>query len=193
MLIITTLAIIHPWALLRKVPIKSEPLSSHAIRLHFDHTTVDFGQGLSIARFPLRDWHSFATFSNIPAPREGPRGTTKQQPTFSCLISKAGDWTAHTIRNPPTHIWKRSVPIYGFGYVVKLFSCIVLVTTGSGIGPCLSLIGDPNRPAMRVIWQTRTPYKKYGEKVIELVRAMDSDPVIIDTSVGGNRVWTCCL
>lgn len=38
-IMILTLAIIQPWAMLRRVPVRSEVLSSHAIRLHFDHTT----------------------------------------------------------------------------------------------------------------------------------------------------------
>ena len=141
MLIIVTLAIIHPWVLLRKVPIEAEPLSSHSIRLHFAHTTIDFGHGLSLSRFPLRDWHSFATFPDSPS--TSCRGTTKADPTFSCLISKAGDWTGHTIINPPTHLWIRGIPVYGFGYVIKLFRRVVLVTTGSGIGPCLSFTWRP--------------------------------------------------
>ena len=41
---------------------------------------------------------------------------------------------------------------------------------------------------MRVVWQTRAPYKTYGDEVVGLVKAMDADPVIIDTSVGGKRV-----
>ncbi len=186
MLIIVTLAIIHPWVLLRRVRTEVEPLSSHSTRLHFAYTTIDFGQGLSLARSPLRDWHSFATFPDSPS--TSARGTTKANPKFSCLISKAGDWTGRVIAEQPTHLWKRGVPVYGFGYVIKLFRRLVLVTTGSGIGPCLSIMGDPNRPSLRVVWQTRTPQKTYGEKIIALVKAMDPDPIIIDTSDTGGRV-----
>ncbi|KAK8137017.1 hypothetical protein PG984_004957 [Apiospora sp. TS-2023a] len=70
---------------------------------------------------------------------------------------------------------------------MKLFPRIVLVTTGSGIGPCLSFIEDEKRPAMRVLWQTRNPAVAYGARVIDLVKKMDPDPVIIDTSDGGGR------
>ena len=41
---------------------------------------------------------------------------------------------------------------------------------------------------MRVVWQTRTAYKTYGEKIITLVKALDPDPVMIDTSTAGGRV-----
>ena len=187
MLIISSLAIIHPWALLRKVPVRAERLSSHAIRLHFTHTSISFGQGMSLARHPLRDWHSFATFPDKPS-LPGAESPTKMYPNFSCLISKAGDWTGDVIANPPTHIYKRGIPIRGFGYVMRMFHRIILVTTGSGIGPCLSFVADANRPAMRVIWQTRSPLKTYGQPVLDLVACMDPDPIIIDTSTAGKRM-----
>jgi hypothetical protein len=172
-LMVTIAAIIHPWLLLRKVRVTSEVLSKHAIRLHLHHTTTTFGLGMQLSKHPLRDWHGFATFPD-------PGGKS-----FSCLISKAGDWTADTIQNPPTHLWKRGVLIFGFGYVMRLFRKIIVVTTGSGIGPCLSFLGDQNRPAMRVLWQTRAPLKTYGQAVLDLVGEMDPDPLVIDTDQAG--------
>ena len=175
-LLLLTLATVHPWLLLRRVPVVPEPLSPHAVRLHFDHATVKFGQGISVAKHPLSDWHSFASFTDrFDTP------STK----FSCLVSKAGDWTRGAIRDQPTYLWKRGVPTYGFGYVLRMFPKIIVVTTGSGIGPCLSFIDDDNRPAMRVVWQTKAPLATYGERTLDLVRRMDPDPVILDTSVTG--------
>ncbi|KAK7911697.1 hypothetical protein PG985_014178 [Apiospora marii] len=183
MLLVTTAAIIHPWLLLRRIEVVPEPLSKHAIRLHFTHTSVAFGQGLSVSQHPLRDWHSFAAFPNrhdSPATR------------FSLLVSRAGDWTAAAIAQPPRRLWTRGVPLHGFGYVLRLFPRVVLVTTGSGIGPCLSFLADEQRrPAMRVLWQTRDPAATYGARVLGLVRRMDPEPVVIDTSDGGGG-GTCC-
>ncbi|KAK3335246.1 hypothetical protein B0T19DRAFT_3479 [Cercophora scortea] len=175
--ILLTLATIHPWLLLRRVRVVPEALSQHAVRLHFAHTSVKFGQGISLATHPLADWHSFASFTD--------RFDTPSSSKFSCLVSKAGDWTRAAIADQPTHLWKRGVPVYGFGYVMKMFRRIIVVTTGSGIGPCLSFLGDDDRPAMRVVWQTRSPVKTYGERTMELVRRMDRRPVIFDTSEGG--------
>jgi NAD(P)H-flavin reductase len=175
-LIILTLATVHPWLLLRRVPVKAEPLSPHAVRLHFSHAHVRFGQGISVARHPLADWHSFASFTDqFDAP----------DTNFSCLVSKAGDWTRQAIAAPPTHLWKRGVPTYGFGYVFRMFERIIVVTTGSGIGPCLSFIEDSRRPSMRVVWQTKSPLKTYGQRTLDLVKRMDDQPVVIDTSVSG--------
>lgn len=69
--------------------------------------------------------------------------------------------------------------------VMKLYHRMILVTTGSGIGPCLSYLACENRPEMRVIWQTRNPKKTYGAGIINLVHQMDPNPVILDTSAGG--------
>ena len=184
MVLLTTLAIIHLWALLRRVEVQSEKLSPHAIRLHFKHTSINFGQGLSLAKHPLRDWHGFATFPDT-VPSKGTSGTTRERPDFSCLISRAGDWTGDAIANPPQYLYKRAVPIYGFGYVMKVFRRIILVTTGSGIGSCLSFVGDPDRAIMRVLWQTRTPQLTYGQPIIDMVREMDPNLCIIDTSSVG--------
>lgn len=168
-LVITTLAIIHPWLHLRRVRVKAEVVSPHVIRLHFAHTSVKFGQAISISKHPLRDWHAFATFPD------------SDDKSFSCLVSKAGDWTAGCIANPPTQLWVRSVPIYGFAYAMRMFQNMVVVTTGAGIGPCLSFLGDESRPSMRVLWQTKLPERTYGRGIIELVKRLDAEPTIIDT------------
>lgn len=68
---------------------------------------------------------------------------------------------------------------------MRVFKRVIVVTTGSGIGPCLSFLGDDNRPALRVVWQTRAPHKTYGQRVLDLVRVMDPDPVMIDTDQSG--------
>lgn len=112
-IIILTAAVVQPWAMLRKVKVDAEVLSTHATRLHFDFTSIKFGQGISIARHPLKDWHSFASF---------PDKFDHPDSKFSLVVSKAGDFTGDIITNPPTHIWKRSVPAYGFGCKFPLFA-----------------------------------------------------------------------
>ncbi|KAJ5246562.1 hypothetical protein N7468_001545 [Penicillium chermesinum] len=187
-LVVTVIAIIHPWILLRKVPVKAEHLSSHAVRLHFDHAQTAFGKGIQLAKHPLRDWHGFATFKDQGP--EGPRGHQTRRghrrgPSFSCLVSKAGDWTGDSIKQPPSHFWKRGVLIFGFAYAMRVYKRLIVVTTGSGIGPCLSFIGDEKRPDLRVMWQTRSPLTTYGQEVIDLTKIMDPEPLILDTNLTG--------
>ncbi|KAL4968879.1 integral membrane protein TmpA [Aspergillus stella-maris] len=174
-LMVVVAAIIHPWLLLRKVKVTPQQLSPHAIRLHFTHTKTTFGKGIQLSKHPLKDWHGFATF-----PDPDSNGAS-----FSSLISKAGDWTSATIKDQPTHLWKRGVLVYGFAYAMRVYKRVVVVTTGSGIGPCLSFLGDENRPDLRVIWQTRAPKRTYGKEVLNLVGRMDPNPVIIDTNSSG--------
>ncbi|CAN8101303.1 unnamed protein product [Discula destructiva] len=173
-LVISTVAIIHPWAMLRRVDVVPEPLSSHAIRLHFRYTSIEFGQGVTLSQHPLRDWHSFATITD--------RFDRNDDSQFSCLVSKAGDWTAGIIAQRPTQLWVRGVPVFGFAHVMRMFTRIIVVTTGSGIGPCLAFVEEEKRPAIRVLWQTRSPSKTYGQRTMDLLHRLDANPVILDTS-----------
>ncbi|KAJ5110636.1 hypothetical protein N7532_001171 [Penicillium argentinense] len=216
LLIAAILAVAHPWILLRKIKVQTEPLSTHATRVHFDHTPIAFAKGIQVTKHPLRDWHSFAGFpdpestENVASekpqePRsEAPQVSESEKPqepvqpqkamkphghghrrSWSIVVSKAGDWTADTIQNPPDYLWKRAVLMRGVGYGMRVFNRIIIVTTGSGIGPCLGFLGDKNRPVIKVIWQTRTPVKTYGQGVMDLVHQMGPDPIIFDTSRDG--------
>lgn len=184
LLIVVIAAIVHPYLLLRRVKVEPEPLSRHAIRLHMNHVRTKFGLGIQLAKNPLWDWHSFATFPDSAA-EKGRDSASQSTESFSCLISKAGDWTTDTIEHPPQYLWKRGVLVHGFAYVMRLYEKIIVVTTGSGIGPCLSFLGDGDRPAMRVVWQTRSPLKTYGQGIIDLVKQMDPDPLVMDTDLTG--------
>lgn len=178
LLMVAAASVIQPWVLLRKVKVEPEYLSPHAVRLHFNYTNTTFGKGTQLSKHPLRDWHGFATF-----PDPDNKG-------FSCLVSKAGDWTGACIKEQPTHLWKRGVLIYGFAYAMRVYKRVLIVTTGSGIGPCLSFLGDDNRPELRVVWQARTPRRTYGQGILDLVRQLDPNPVVIDTRESGRLDMT---
>ncbi|KAJ5494349.1 hypothetical protein N7463_010436 [Penicillium fimorum] len=193
LLIVAIIAIAHPWLLLRRVPVQAEPLSTHAVRLSFDFAKISFAKGVQVSKHPLRDWHSFAGFPDpIPVVEDASeKNVTGKKPfvkghrhkrSWSIVVSKAGDWTADTISKPPTHLWKRGAMMRGIGYGLRVFDRIIIVTTGSGIGPCLAFLGDKNRPKIKVIWQTRDPVKTYGQDVLDLVHEMSPDPIILDTS-----------
>lgn len=174
--IILTVAFFIPWISLRKVPVESEYLSSHAVRLHFNYATTGFAQGVSVSKHPLRDWHSFAGIPNIDG-----------SPGFSLIVSKAGDWTGAVIEEQPQALWKRGIPTSGFGRNCLLFKRILLVTTGSGMGPCLSLLSATNRPPIRILWQTRSPLKTYGERVLSMIAMVDKNAVVIDSDQHGRQ------
>ena len=173
MLLVITFFVILPWARLRRISAQPERLSSHAMRLHFNHRTVTPSQTLKISTNPLFEWHSFAT---IPS---------RDEKSFSVIVSNAGDWTSHNIANPRTSYWTRGVPTTGMARVIQLFRKVVIVTTGSGIAPVISnlisaqIAGDPVK--CRLIWSTRDPLETYGQELLNEVTKADPGAIIVNS------------
>ena len=173
LLVVATLSIATSWAFLRKVPVDAEVLSDHAVRLHFDYAVPVNGSFTRLSTRPLVEWHSFAV---IPAPHAvngRPKG-------HSLVVSNAGDWTRHVIQNPPTSIWVRGVPTCGVMHVATLFNNVVIVATGSGIGPCLGHIQNSSCKRS-VIWSTPRPEHTFGQAMIDSILKKVPDAVIHDT------------
>lgn len=168
LLTVATVAIIFPWTTLRKVPVRSEVLSNHAIRLHFDYSTPAVGTSVRLAERPLVDWHGFATITN-------PNGGG-----FSLVVSNAGDFTNRTIQRAPTSIYVRGIPTCGVLRIATLFKSVVLVATGSGIGPCLAVILAKKIPT-RILWTAPNPEETFGREIIESVLDCDPKAVILNT------------
>lgn len=178
LLTVATAAIIFPWLHLRKVPVRSEVLSNHAVRLWFDYTTPIVGTAVRLAERPLVDWHGFATITNPKTPQNpDSRG-------FSLLVSRAGDFTGRTIERAPTHIWVRGIPTCGVLRIATLFKSVVLVATGSGIGPCLAVILAKKVPA-RILWTAPNPEQTFGKSIIDSVLDTDPNAVIHNTRTMG--------
>ena len=172
LLLIATTSIILPWVRLRKVPVHSEILSKHAIRLHFDYTTPAIGTGIRLSERPLVEWHAFATVT-----RPGRTG-------FSVVVSNAGDWTKRQIERAPTKLWVRGSPAAGVLTIVPLFKRVVLVATGSGIGPCLPVIMAKKVP-FRIFWSTPNPEENFGKEIMDTIKEADPDAVIHNTRTMG--------
>ncbi len=101
------------------------------------------------------------------------------------MVSNAGDWTRKQIEAPEKRkLWVRGAPLHGLLYTSRLFRGIVVVATGSGIGPCLSLM-HANASPIRVLWSTRDPLATYGPKVVAAVRKADPNAVVWNTSARG--------
>jgi len=177
---VATASIALSWFWLRRVPVVSEVLSDHAVRLHFDYSVPVNGSFTRISSRPLLEWHSFAT---IPAPKpHGPPHDPQQFPAgHSLMVSNAGDWTSYCIRNPPTYLWVRGIPTCGVMRIATLFNRIVVVATGSGIGPCLGHIQEPSCPT-QVLWSTRDPERNFGLPLLETLRTKAPGATIWDTA-----------
>jgi hypothetical protein len=169
---IATCAIIFPWISLRRVPVQSEVLSPHAIRLHFD-SEIRPGKGVRLALHPLRDWHGFATITHAPKAKG-----------YSVIVSRAGDFTGHIIDNPPTHIWRRGIPTSGVLRIATLFKSVVIVATGSGIGPCLSIF-PYQHITMRILWTAPNHEATFGKDILETVKRRDPKANMWNTRMQG--------
>ncbi|KAH7116273.1 hypothetical protein EDB81DRAFT_916493 [Dactylonectria macrodidyma] len=173
LLAVANVSIALTWAFLRKVPVQAEVLSDHAVRLHFDDTVPVNGSFTRLSKRPLLEWHSFAT---IPAP-EPANGRPKG---YSLIVSNAGDWTKAIIKEEPTHIWTRGVPTCSIMRIATLFNRVVLIATGSGIGPVLGHIQSPSCPT-QLIWSTSQPEQTFGEDLCKVIKAQIPNAVIHDT------------
>ncbi|CAG7920290.1 unnamed protein product [Penicillium olsonii] len=184
LLVVITTSIATSWVFLKRVPVETEVLSQHAIRLHFQYTNAVRGGFLRVSERPLLEWHSFAT---IPATNND----EKCIKGCSVIVSRAGDWTSRQISKPPTRLWVRGVPTMGVMRVASLFRSVVLIGTGSGIGP---LLGHIPSCRLRLIWSTPHPEETFGNGIVESVYEADPDASIWDTRKNGrpNLVELAC-
>ncbi len=174
MLALTTLLALWPWLLLRKVPIDVERPSSHVAIVRLWHIArPPIGTTRPISRHPMVGWHHFA---NVPV-EPGQHG-------YRMVISRAGDWTSAFIDNPPRHVWVRGLPTVGVANVKQLFTKVVYVVTGSGIGPALGHLLSDQRPS-RLVWVTRDPERTYGPELVGEVRAAQPDAIVWNSDLMG--------
>ena len=181
MLLLITGNVIYPWILLRRVPvIEVDHLSDHAVRLYFSHKErIPAFYVFAISDAPLHEWHSFAAVPDFDDRKGG---------AISCIVSKAGDWTAGTIRNPLASYYMRGVHKAGVLGMAKVFRSVILMATGSGIGPCLSVFGQMPDTKVRLIWSAPAPISTFGKNIYTSVLQCDPNAVIFDTrSIDGSR------
>ncbi|KAG9606019.1 hypothetical protein KCU97_g261, partial [Aureobasidium melanogenum] len=172
-LIVMSVHIVLPWLRLRKVAFTAERLSEHAIRLHHKEHMGPY-RGIAIAESPLGEWHPFACF---------PDGDGVNN---SIMISHAGDWTRRTIDNPKTHYYVKGVLKTNVLSMASIFNRVLLVTTGTGIGPALSFVAEPSRKGQcQVLWVSSSPEKTFGQPLIDWVYTLNGNAVVWDSKKDG--------
>jgi hypothetical protein len=168
-----TFSIALPWLRLRRVPITIERPSSHVAVVRFEHGRKPFaGSSTAISRNPLREWHSFA---NVPSP---------DQDGFRLTISRAGDWTGKFIDDAPSHVWVKGITTAGVANIETLFTRVVYVATGSGIGPVLPHLLEGKVPS-HLVWATRDPRVTYGDGLVDEILLVQPGATIFDTAMHG--------
>ncbi|KAM4055858.1 AMP-binding enzyme [Hirsutella rhossiliensis] len=172
---VASLSIASSWFFLRRVSVEAIPLSEHAMRLHFSYTQPTNGSFTRISTRPLFEWHSFATI---------PNAKTATSRGFSLIMSNAGDWTKSQIQKPPTKLWVRGTPTCGVMRIATLFNRIVVIATGSGIGPLLGHIAHPSCPT-QLIWSTSSPDTLFGQDILNVVHRSIPNAIIHNTKKSG--------
>ena len=81
-------------------------------------------------------------------------------------------------------MWVRGVPAVGVANVRRLFSKVVFVVTGSGIGPGLGHLLAAEGPT-KLVWVTREPRRTYGDALVDEVLAAQPDALIWNTDERG--------
>jgi hypothetical protein len=163
-----------PWMLLRKVPIGVELPAAHAALITLDHgVRPAIGTTRAISRTPFMGWHQFANLQ----PPDGSAG-------YRMVVSRAGDWTAAFIDDPPDHVWVRGIPTIEMANVRKLFTKVVFVATGSGIAPVLGHLLTSDPPS-QLVWVTRDPRLTYGDGLLKEIMEAQPDAVVWNTDQRG--------
>lgn len=178
MLTVTTLLIIYPWLRIRRIPIMTFPISTHEVQLTFPYNSMPYTSTIKTSTAPLTEWHAFATI---------PISST----TSKIIISQAGDWTKSIIASPPTELWIRHPPTFNFLTLAPLFNSLLLVATGAGIGPILSLLTSPALTNMRqqgreirVLWCAYEPFAPQWAFVLDTIRNVDKNAKVFDSKAG---------
>lgn len=176
-LALTTLLLILPWLRMRRVLITAHPLSARELQLTFPHASMPYTSTLRFSTSPLTEWHAFAT---IPV----------TSTISKIIISKAGDWTSSMITDPLDRLWVRNPSSLNFLALAPLFKSVLLVATGAGIAPLLSLLASPDVVWMksegrrvRVMWCIADPYAAHWGFVMQAIRDVDQDAVVFDSKV----------
>lgn len=173
MLCLITLSIISPWLTLKRVKVSIDKPSGHVVIAGFDYGDTPFaGSSNALSHTPFGQYHSFA---NIPTPG---------RPGYRLAISRAGDWTGDFIDNPPSHVWVKGITTSGVARIEELFTRVVYVGTGSGIGPILPHLLKGMVPN-RLVWSTRSPRATYGDALVDEIEAHTENPLIWDTDTDG--------
>jgi hypothetical protein len=178
----TTFLIILPWTRIRRVPVTAEAVSSREVKLTFPYKAMPYTSTTRFSLSPLLEWHAFATI---------PSSSSPSNPSAYIVISQAGDWTKTIIQSPPTQIWLRKPAAKNFLTFAPLFNSLLLVGTGAGIGPLLSLLSSPAIAQMReqgkqvrVMWCVYDPDAVHWRFVQDIIRRVDPEPKIFDSRDG---------
>jgi hypothetical protein len=174
LLITTTILIAYPWLRVRRRSVECIQLSPHALLLKVRGLSGRGGSAIRVSHSFLGQYHAFAIIPDA-----------EDRTCFSLIMSNAGDWTSNLISHPPSKLYFRDCYALGVMSVAQIFQPVVVLATGSGIGPCLGMFVSLPNHQFRVIWSTRSPVKTYSAQIVQKVCDADPNAIIRDTDVSG--------
>jgi hypothetical protein len=114
--------------------------------------------------------------------------STKDDGAKDCRIQdpKTNDTGTNDASPVQMQFYVKSHPRAGVLSLSCLYKRVLILTTGSGIGPCLSsLLDRPAHQVARLVWSTRSPLHTYGAQILHLVSKADPDALVLDTDQMG--------
>jgi hypothetical protein len=131
-----------------------------------------------ISRHALADWHAFALFSE-----------ERKAVSHMMVISGLGDFTKGLITTPPATLYVRMLKFPGLPYCVPMYRRSIIIATGAGMVPYLSLLAVLPRGSHRLIWIGRSFRECFGNNLCDFVFRWP-DLVLVDTTSGARPDMT---
>jgi hypothetical protein len=169
--------ILSPWLTVRKVQVQARVQSRAIIEITFPGASEPgmFGR---ISRHALVNWHAFALFSG-----------ERRAVSHMMVISGVGDFTKGLFTTPPAALYVRKFKFPGLPYCVPMYRRSIIIATGAGMVPYLSLLPVLPRGSHRLIWIGRSFRECFGNNLCDIVFRWP-DLVLVDTTTGARPDMT---
>jgi hypothetical protein len=170
--VVITALVLAPWLTVRKVRVQCQVPSPTIVEIAFpgESKAGSFGR---ISRHALSDWHSFALVS-----------AGRQAASHTMLISRAGDFTNELVNSPPSTLYVRTVGYPGLPYCVSMYRRSIIVASGAGMAPYVSMLSDLPEGRHRLIWIGRSFRECFGDEFCNRIFRWP-DLLLVDTASSG--------
>ena len=173
-LVITGL-IVAPWLTVREgARVHCQVRSPTVVEIAFPggSRAGSFGR---ISRHALSDWHSFAVVS-----------AGRLATSHTMLISEAGDFTNELVNAPPSTLYVRRVRYPGLPYCVSMYRRSIIIASGAGMAPYVSMLSDLPDGRHRLIWIGRSFRECFGDEICNTIFRWP-DLLLVDTASTGRH------
>jgi hypothetical protein len=170
--VVITGLILAPWLTVRKVRVHCQVPSPAVVEIAFPggSRAGSFGR---ISRHALSDWHSFALVS-----------TGRLATSHTMLISRAGDFTNELLNTPPSTLYVRRVSYPGLPYCLSMYRRSIIIASGAGMAPYVSMLSDLPDGRHRLIWIGRSFRECFGDELCNTIFQFP-DLLLVDTASSG--------